>query len=783
MPNEQQFQNNQDDELDAVEENVNQPTDQKGKKIKQKKIKIKVKKGRRKLPLWIRLIGGGISGVFKLIFSVIIMVVITGCIVVTAGTVYFLELINSEPMLDLKTLQLNYTSIVYGKDADGNNIEVQRLNAQENRIWVDYADIPQDLLDAIISVEDEDFLTHSGVDYTRTIAAFVEWFINGDSSYGGSTITQQLVKNINGDISESSRFAAIKIDEIITAMNLEIHFSKEQILEAYVNYIALDNNINGIGAAANYYFGKEVDELDLVECAALAVISKNPSELNPYKNPERAKERRQYAFDKMLEHGKITLEEYAKVYDSDLVLADESQYTGAVKTTEYHSWYVDSLIEEVISDLMLEYGYTRTEASNLIYTSGYRIYSNMDIERQQILEDYFEDYSNFEVAGVEYANELPDAYMQIIDYDGRVIATVGSKGEKVGDRLANKSYTALRPAGSTIKPLAVYTPAFDLNIINWSSFMDDAAVQKVTDPITQIEREWPINYNYQYDGYVPIIHAIQVSKNTIPVRIVNLLTPEYCFDYVYNQLNVKNLIPTGTYNNVNPASLALGDGGTNLAELTAAFQMFGNGGYYTEPKLYEKVCDADGKIILSTESNVSNQVMESDTAYIMNKALRAVVNESPGSGTGANLYTWETVGKTGTSNDKRDLVFIGLTPYYTAGIRYGYDDNSIIYNEGKSQMVVWKEVMTLMHEGLEPATFDLDSTGVYEYQYCTYSGMIAHEGCTATALGYYKPTNTPSVCTHHDASGHILVPILSLEERQEIAAAEEAALANMNGND
>lgn len=713
-------------------------------------------KGKRKKPIdpKVQAVKNVFGVIGKIILTTVLVLTITGCIVGTALTIYVMEFIDSESTINLNTLQLNYTAIVYAKDKDNNDVEVQQLNQKENRIWVDYKDIPQNLKDAAVYTEDERFYTHAGVDFKRTIAAFAKLLI-GEKSFGGSTISQQLVKNINGDILKENRTVDVKIKEIITAMNLERHFSKEKILECYLNYIALDNNINGVQAGAKYYFNKDVSDLTLDECAAIAVISKNPSNYNPIKKPANNTRRRQVAYDKMLEFGAITQKEYDEVYDKELVLAKTNTLTDGNKPAEkkYQSWFVDSVINEVIDDLCKEYDYSVEYATQQLYTGGYRIYTTMEIETQKILENYFANPNNFKVKGYKGKNEQPDAYMTIMNYEGNIVATVGGKGKKTGDRLLNRSFTAKRPAGSTIKPLAVYTPAFQHDIITWSSVLEDSAVEKVKDEKTGVERDWPSNYNKKYDGLMTVIDALKVSKNTVPVRLVNALSPQTCFDYVYKELHLNSLLPSGRVNNVNAASLALGDGGSTLVELTAAYQIFGNGGYYIEPEVYTKVLDADGKVILDTTTRKKSQVMSSETAYIMNKGLWSVVNDG-GSGRTAKMDKWEVVGKTGTSNDRKDLLFMGLTPYYIGGIRYGFDDNTVINETGLvDTKIVWKAVMEQVHKGKNPATFQLNDDGVMAYEYCTQSGGLAHSGCPTKKTGYYKLSNLPAICTIHSSIG------------------------------
>lgn len=725
-----------------------------------KKSKRKPKKP---LPPVLRITKAIFVSILKIVITTGLVLTITACIVGTALTIYVMEFIDAESTIDLNSLELNNNSVIYAKDANGEDVEVQRLRRGENRTWVDFKDIPQDLKDAVVYTEDERFNTHKGVDFKRTLAAFLNEFkiISLGSRQGGSTITQQLIKNINGDMSKSQRTIDVKIQEIFQAMNMERHYSKDQILEQYLNCIALHFNINGVQAGALEYFGKDVSELDLLECVTLSVISKDPSNYNPVQNPENNKERRKYALGKMLEFKAITQAEYDAAVDSDPVLKKKDQSAtkpaeGEAVVKKGQSYYEDAVIEEVIADLQKEYDYSYEYAENLTYTGGYKIYTPMEIETQKILETYFEDKSNFYLKNDKQKDLVPDnAYMVIMNYDGDIVALVGGKGAKPSDRGLNRATMSVRSFGSTVKPLSVYAPAFERDLINWSTIMEDSPVTKVKDPKTGVERAWPNNYNKKFQGNMLMIEAIKVSKNTIPVRIVDMLTPQVSFDFLYNDLNLKSLVASGSNHNANAASMGLGEGGVILTDLTAAYQMFGNGGYYREDKTYTKVVDNDGKVILDATTRKKTRVISPQTAYVMNRALREVVRAAPGSGRAANMKDYEVIGKTGTSSDRLDLLFLGLTPYYIGGIRYGNDDNSVIENDGKSQIVVWKEVMDLVHKGKNPAKFELDTGGVVEFEYCTTSGLLAHAGCPTKAVGYYKTTGIPASCSVHVFGGAV----------------------------
>ncbi len=719
------------------------------------------KKRRRKRPLskGARITRKILGMIGKLFMTMILVFVITGCIVGTALTVYVVQYIDTESPIDLNNLEMSYTSIVYGLK-DGENVEVQRLHREENRIWVDLRDIPQALQDAVVYTEDERFYEHTGVDFKRTIAAFANEILRilgrTESRFGGSTITQQLIKNINGDI--NSRGVDEKIQEIMQAMNMERKYSKPQILEAYLNYIGLHFNTVGVQAGANLYFGKDVSELSIAECASLAVISKNPSNYNPISNPEENKRRRDYALEKMLDFGKITRAEYEEALATPIQTVDSSKSpeaednkTSAQKNGVY-GYYTDAVIEAVVQDLMKEYGYKKDFAEQKLMTSGYRIYTVMDVTMQTTLERMFADPATFAYGNAK-EEDIPQAAMVICDYEGNILALVGGRGEKTTSRGFNLATQAKRPFGSTIKPLSIYGPAFEKDLITWSTLMEDKPTlwKDKKDELAGNPPDYPNNYNHRFEeNPMTIIDAIKVSKNTIPVQLCELMGPETVYEFMTTKLHFSNMVASAA--DIGSHSMALGGADTTLIDLTAAYQIFGNNGYYTPPKLYSQVLDAEGKVILDNTSSDTKQVIPADTAYVLNRALWQVVNGG-GSGARAKLSQWETVGKTGTSDDRKDLLFAGCTPYYTAVIRYGHNDNTVISNsvEG-SHIQAWKKVMEEILKGKNPATFDLDSSGVEQREYCTESGLLATSQCPAKLTGYYKKDFLPEYCSHENLS-------------------------------
>lgn len=718
----------------------------------------------------------------KFLLTCMLVLTITGCIVGTVLSIYVMQYIDSEPEINLTDLKMNYSSMIYALDAEGNYVETQRLY-EENRIWVDLKDIPQHVQDAFVYAEDKRFYTHDGVDFIRTFSAVLNLLQkmvtgNDNSLYGGSTITQQLVKNINGDVFDRSY--TNKVKEIMQAMNVERYYTKEQILEAYLNFITLGHRTNGVQAAAQYYFNKDVSELTLNEAASLAGTTRNPNNSNPLDNvDDRNDARRRYTLGAMLEAGAITQEEYDANIDVRVTANHQSGSSGGAQTASgVYSYFTDAVLEAVVADLQEEYNYTREEAETKLKTAGWRIYTTESLEVQNKLEEMFVNAETFAHGNLS-EEQIPQASMVIIDLEGNVCGLVGGRGEKVDSRGFNRATQAIRAFGSTIKPLSVYAPAFEQGIVNWSTIMVDEykmykneGGQVVEAPASLPEgvelgegehlANWPRNYDSDINGFsgpMTIIDALKVSKNTIPVELCNIMSPQYCYNFMTSNFNFPDLVTDSSQ--IGQDKMVLGSAGTTLLDLVGAYQIFTNGGYYTEPRLYTQVVDANGNVILDRTHDKTKQAISSDTAYILNRALWSVVNGPTGvggypSGGSANLkeYGFETIGKTGTSMDRTDLLFVGATPYYIAGIRYGHDDNSVISNGvGSSHLGVWKKVMASVMDGLEAKNFELDDEGVLKEDYCLESGMLAGPDCTKTGVGYYKiSTALPPTCNAHGSS-------------------------------
>ncbi len=701
------------------------------------------------------------KGVFavigRVIATIMLVGIITGCIVATVLSVYVLRLVNTEDVIDLRNFKQNYTSIIYAEDPEtGETYELQRLIGGENRIWVGIEKIPEHTRQAFIAIEDKRFddklgAAHSGVDWRRTAAVTFRYFA-GQGQQGGSTITQQLIKNITG---EDDVTITRKIQEIFRAINMEKVYSKDDILEAYLNTIGLANNTNGVQAAANLYFGKDVSELTIAESACIASITQYPTKFNPFteKGSVNNKERREYVLFEMHDQERITDAQYEQALKESATLSFRKE-EAMQQFDSTQSYFVDHVIEEVIADLVAQKGMTRGQATSKIYSGGYRIYSTIDPRIQAILDEKYADDETFSYVTNK---EPPQSAMVIMDTHGRVLGIAGGRGQKVSDRVFNYATMAKRQPGSSIKPISVYAQAIEYGLITYSSVFEDSPMTEVKNGDTVIN-QWPSNHynNPPYMGDITVVTAIQRSTNTVAAKICELLSPRRCFDFLKNKLGISTLIEAKEVNgqiktDVGLAQLALGSltEGVTVMEMTAAYQIFANGGTFTEPYSYTRVLDAaTGEVVLENKQ-VYNRVINEDTAYIMNRLMYQVVNASPGTGMGARVQGAEVVGKTGTSDKDYNQWFIGATPNYVAGVWIGYDRNKQITYSSYPPPNVWKRVMQeVVKLDENPGSFPVASN-VVQRSYCTETGELATTMCPGTAIGYYAPGNLPNTCTKH----------------------------------
>ena len=704
--------------------------------------------------------------------SMLLILVIMVCIVATVLAVYVLDFADNSYDANLRDVEMKYTSFIYGYDENNDLVEIKRLAADENRVWVDYEDISQNIIDAVVASEDKRFYNHKGVDWYRTAGAF---FSNGDGG-GGSTITQQLIKNITGDDEVSWER---KLREIFRALSLEEKYTKIDILESYLNRIWFGGMVYGVGAASQYYFGKDASELNIGEAAVLAGMIRNPGKMSPYFDLARSKQQQNYALRCMYEQGMITTKEYedfrynkiqvhfAKpVYGDDygyidertLVDDNEDDLVQEVQDDSYEAykwngdyevsqdWYVDAAIDQVINDYADLKGITYTSAKNELYNGGYKIYINENMKLQKILEEKYRDpytvLSKYDPSAPE--EDLIQSAFVIMDYTGTVQAVVGGLGEKPGDGAFNRATQATRSPGSTMKPISTYSLAVQKNLITYSTLIPDARINIGTEDEPEL---WPKNYGEVIgDGTLrPAWYGVQHSLNTLAARIGRMNTPKAMYNQLTQMLGFTTLVESDIA--LSPLSLGALTNGAKLVEVAAAYQIFGNGGVYYRPMFYSKVEDSKGNVILEQDF-YGTQAIDSDTAWVTNRMIYKVVNGDSGTGRLAQLPNVEVIGKTGTSNAGTDLLFMGLTPEYIGGLWIGYDDSREIGGSDgwKAVASVWKTVMQDIQDTSEVLKFVPDPS-VIEKRDCTKTGLLATNQCSSTEIGYYRESNLPDFCT------------------------------------
>lgn len=704
----------------------------------------------------------GLGMVGKVLGTILLVILCTGVLLVGIAAVYIKTVIIPEAQKQqdgIGDISVNLTSTMYYTDENGVDQPYLTISSDENRVWVSYSDMPEDLINAVVAIEDKRFWTHGGVDWIRTGKSVINMFTGG-SIQGGSTITQQLIKNSTG---KNQVTVKRKVTEIFTALEFEKNHSKEQILEYYLNLVFFGERSYGVGAASYAYFGKDVRELSLAQCASLVGITNNPSRYDPYLNKDKEvtndeanRKRAKLVLGNMLDQGMIDEETYNAACDEvDTMEFVMGSVEGGGVTTVYN-WYQEQVITDVVNDLMEEYGWSSQVASNKIYYGGLSIYTNVDVRVQEIVDSVYSDADNLPY--VSNSGQQLQSSIVIIDNSGKVVALSGGIGEKTKNRVWNRASATLRPAGSSIKPLAVYAPAVEMGYINPNTVLDDAPYQILNDNV------WPANANRYYNGLVTVRKALASSLNTCSVRVLgDFVTPETSYKFLEEKFHITSLvrekwINNHKYSDMDLAPLALGGltEGVSTYEMAAAFATFPSMGKYVAPTTYSKVVDANGNVLLQN-SGEGEYVLKESTAYYMNSMLTDVVTSGTG---GSAAFSGMTIaGKTGTTTSKKDVWFCGYTPYYTAAVWVGYDRQELLSGVGYPHTALWKQVMSQVHEGLERKSFPTPSNAeVVTAYYCQDCGKIPTEACeqdvrgSRVATGYYIDGDQPTeTCTCHVA--------------------------------
>ena len=631
--------------------------------------------------------------------------------------------ITSKPLTLNDLYSTDRQTVIF--DSDGNTMVTLKSTIVENSIWAGIDEIPENLRNAFVAIEDERFYTHNGVDLKRSVSAVVGFFVPGMGSHGGSTITQQLVKNVTGDDAHS---VPRKIREQWRAIQLEnLIDDKDKILELYLNRIYFANNCYGVQIAANKYFGCSVSDLSLAQCAYLAGIPNNPNKYNPATTTGRQNEykRQVIILDKMLELGFITEEEYIEAIQTELTFKIDEQTPTETKKLNTYSYYTDMVIKTVREDLVAS-GYTVQEANNLIFNGGINIQTTQDTRVQNIVDSIFTDENNFKMNIGRDPEDCSQCAIAIIDHEkGEIVAIYGGYGEKTQSLTYNRATDIQRQPGSTIKPLLVYGPLIDRGIITAGTAMDEEAEHL---DASNTDRIWPSNWDNKIHGYLNARYALLMSYN-IPAAHFFVRNMTLCLEYLKREGIDKFDEPY--------ASTALGGfkKGVSPLEMAAGYSAIANGGVYYKPICYTKVYTTSGEILLDNTQRQATMVYENpDTAAVVTSMLESVSHDSRSTGRFSAIYYGDTElplgGKTGSTTDLVDYWFVGFTGYYTAACWYGYDDSSPCDSsiEGGWATTIWTKVMTEIHRDL-PIKDLQRSDNLVKVEICTSSGKRATDIC------------------------------------------------------
>lgn len=772
----------------------------------------------------------------------IVFVVFLAIVGSFAGWGFVKGLLDSAPDISqIDVMPTGYTTTVY--DKEGNVIE-NLVGAHSNRVYVSLSELPEYVKFSFISIEDERFYEHDGIDVRGIFRAAVLGLTTGDFSEGASTITQQLLKNQVFNGGREATFVERlerKIQEQYLAVQLENKLDKDIILEYYLNTINLGSGTYGVQTAAKEYFNKDAKDLTLSEAATIAAIAQLPVYHNPINYPENNAKRRQEILKEMLEQGHCTEEEY-NIAIADDVYSRVQTINEETSATSYYSYFVDELIEQVMEDLQNELGYTQTQASNLIYSGGLSIYTTQDPVIQDICNDVYSDEKNFPEMGISYweltyalsvqkndkdgttihyhSNDLLNYYKDYDDPDklyvddedskfsllfldkedmqkkidafreamvedgdtvigekvtmtiqpqssfivmdqftGQVQAIIGGRGEKEGNRTLNRATNTVRQPGSTFKILSTYLPALDTSGFTLASVQDDAGPYYY--PGTKKEvNNW--TSTKKYDGLRTLRQGIYNSMNIVTVKTFVEVTPQVGYDSLI-KLGFTSLVNSRTESDGRVVSdinypMALGgltDGVSNL-ELTAAYAAIANAGVYTEPSFYTKILNHEGKILLDSKPK-KDQVMKESTAFLLTSAMEDVVKVGTGKNLRLTAIDMPVAGKTGSTSDYNDLWFSGYSPYYTATVWSGFDNNRP-QSEKTYPRKIWKEIMEQIHiqKNLETKSFSIPDS-IVTAKICTKSGKLAVEGVCDEYLGgdstrveyFAKGTEPTAKCDIH----------------------------------
>ena len=646
--------------------------------------------------------GGKAGRVLGIIGTILLIGVVTGLIFVCIFAFYVKTCITPSLDLDLNDFTLNQSSIIYYQDSNGDYQKLTTVKSSENRIWVDGDQIPQHMKDALVAIEDKRFYTHKGVDWFRTAHAALNMFTGG-STFGGSTITQQLIKNLT---QQDDITVQRKLLEIFQALDLEKNYDKDEILEYYLNAVYFGEGCYGVQTAAQTYFGKDAKDLSVAESAAIVGITNLPTYYDPFYSVENNKERQENVLREMYKQGYLNKSEYeaAKSEELEFVRGENSPDTFNV-----YSYYEEVVLSDVIGDLAEAKGISRNAASQLVHNAGYEIYACIDKDIQAKVDAIYTDPEQLPKSYSGTKSQLQSAIVIIDQTTGEIKALSGGTGEKTISYGLNRATGTTRPPGSSIKPIAVYGPAVEYGLISPSTMVLDADETHVQLAHTSW---YPKNSPNTYDGIITITTALQKSKNTVAAQIMDKLTPSASLEFLRSRLGVTSLIDS----DADYAAMALGEPhyGITVREMAQAYTAPANDGVFTYSRTYTMVKDRSGKIILDNQPQTI-RAFSQETARTMTYMLNNAATY--GTGSESRLSNMPVAGKTGTTTSNRDRWFCGYTPYYTCAVWTGYDTPETMSFSGNPATQIWQKVMSAIHADLPRKEFNISyggsATGIF----------------------------------------------------------------------
>ena len=722
------------------------------------------------------------AAVLKVLGTLLLVGLVTGAFLCCFGAVYIKTVIIPVAQeFTMNDFDVGENSVMFYQDqSTGEYKELVTLLNTTSSIWVDSDEIPKYLKEAAVAVEDKRFYTHPGVDWVRTGKAVLCMFTK-QNIQGGSTITQQLIKNLTG---YNETTVKRKVVEIFRALEFTKKYSKDYTLEWYLNIIPMGGKYKGVGSASYYYFGKPVSELSLAECASLISITNNPSMYSPYSTArfedpdtgeiltarDKNKQRQELVLWLMKDQGKISQEEY------DQAVAEELNFVrgeGETQETDIYSWYEEQVITDVKNDLMEKYNYSEDVADRMLARGGLRIYTCVDLDVQRAAERIYENRDNLNFTSSN--GQLMQSAITIIDNStGDIAAIVGRVGEKTGNRWKNLATDAYRQPGSSLKPLSVYSPGLEMGVISPISVVDDYPYQVLNGS------PWPINSgSARYKGLTTVRQGLAQSVNTVALRVLaDRVTVDASFDFVQSHYHIDLVQAQQSGDTVQSdmslAPLSMGGltKGVTTRQMAAAFAVFPSGGIYRTARTYTKVTHMvnDVEEVLLDNASTQEQAVKPTTAYYMNSMLSGVVSSAGTAGSARFSSSMDIAGKTGTTSSAYDRWFVGYTPYYTAAVWTGYEYNARMSGPNRA-IAMWKLVMEQVHKDLSAKKF-AEPDGLTTVTVCKDSGLLATSYCEMDPRGsraftdrVFREDAPTEFCTCHTQESVVTVckadPILN----------------------